>query len=51
LLVLLQDALLGGRIGRVGKHALAVQLRELVQMRYPRRLIIGGQGRSRGGGG
>jgi len=47
----LQDALLGGRIGGVGKHALAVQLRELVQMRYPRRLVIGGLGRSRGGGG
>jgi len=37
----LQDALLGGRIGRVGKHALVMQLRELVQLRYPWRLIIG----------
>ena len=50
LLVLLQDAPLGGRIGVVGKHALVVQLRELVQLRYPRRLIIGGQRRSWGGG-
>ena len=47
----MQDTLLGGRIVGVGKHALAVQLRELVQMRYPRRLVIGSQGRSRGGGG
>ena len=51
MLLLLQDALLGSRIGSVGKHALAVQLRELVQMRYPRRLVVGGLGRSRGGGG
>ena len=37
---LFQDAPLGGRVGSVGKHALAVQLRELVQLRYPRRLVI-----------
>ena len=51
MLLLLQDALLGGRIGSVGKHALAVQPRELAQMRYPRRLVIGGLGRSRSGAG
>jgi hypothetical protein len=33
--VLLQDALLGGRIGGVGKHALIVELCELLQARYP----------------
>jgi hypothetical protein len=48
--VLFQDAPLGGRIGGVGKHALVVQLRELVQLRYPRCLIIRGRGR-RGRGG
>ena len=42
---LFQDAPLGGRVGIVGKHALAVQLRELVQVRYPRRLVIRGRGR------
>ena len=47
----MQDTLLGGRIVGVGKHALAVQLRELVQMRYPRRLVIGGRGGSCGGRG
>ena len=51
LLVLFQDAPLGGRVGSVGKHALAVQLRELVQVRYPRRLVIRGRRRRRGRGG
>jgi hypothetical protein len=51
MLVLLQDAPLGGRVRGVGKHALIVQLRELVQVRYPWRLVIGGLGRRRGGGG
>src|SRR6185437_675226 len=37
--------------GSVGKHALAVQLRELVQVRYPRRLVIRGRRRRRGRGG
>ena len=44
---LFQDAPLGGRVGSVGKHALAVQLRELVQLRYPRRLVIRGRRRRR----
>jgi len=35
LLVLFQDAPLGIRIGIIGEHALAVQLRELAQLRYP----------------
>jgi len=48
---LFQDAPLGGRVGSVGKHALAVQLRELVQVRYPRRLVIRGRRRRRGRGG
>jgi hypothetical protein len=52
---LFQDAPLGGRVGSVGKHALAVQLRELVQVRYPRCLVIRGRGlrrrRGRGRGG
>ena len=48
---LFQDAPLGGRVGIVGKHALAVQLRELMQVRYPRRLVIRGRGRRRGRGG
>jgi hypothetical protein len=30
-----EDALLGGRIVSVGKHTLVMQLRELVQVRYP----------------
>ena len=32
----------------VGKHALVVQLRELVQLRYSRCLVIRGQGRGKG---
>ena len=51
MLVPFQDAPLGGRVGSVGKHALAVQLRELVQVRYPRRLVIRGRRRRRGRGG
>ena len=51
LLVLFQDAPLGGRVGSVGKHALVVQLRELVQLRYPRSPVIRGRGRRRGRGG
>ena len=47
---LFQDAPLGGRVGSVGKHALAVQLRELVQVRYPRCLVIRGRRRRRGRG-
>jgi hypothetical protein len=35
----------------VGKHALVVQLRELVQMRYPGRLVVRGRRRRRGRGG
>ena len=50
LFVLFQDALLGGRIVSVGEHSLVVQLRQLVQLRYPRRLVIRGRGRSRGRG-
>ena len=48
-----QDAPLGGRIGSVGKRALLVQLRELVQLRYPRCPVIRapGRGRRRGRGG
>jgi len=49
--VLFQDAALGGRIGSVGQYALAVQLRKLVQVRDPRRLVIGARGRRRGRGG
>ena len=45
MLVLFQDAPLGGRIGSVGKHALVVQLRELVQLRYPGRLVVRGRRR------
>ena len=51
MLVLFQDALLGGRIVSVGEHALVVQLRELVQLRYPRRGVIRGRSRGRGGSG
>ena len=29
----------GGRVGSVGKHALVMQLRELMQLRYPRFLV------------
>ena len=47
---MLQDAPLGGGVGGVGEHALFVQLRELVQVRYPRRLLIRGRGRGRGRG-
>jgi hypothetical protein len=50
LFFLFQDAPLGGRVVSVGKHALTVQLRELVQVRYPRRLVIRGR-RRRGRGG
>jgi len=50
LLVLFQDAPLGGRIGSVGKHALVVQLCELVQLRYPRCPVIRGRGQRRGRG-
>jgi len=45
LILLVQDALLGRREGSIGKHALVVQLRELVQLRYPRRLVIRSHGR------
>src|SRR5580692_6112543 len=46
-----QDALLSRRIVSVGEHALVVQLRELMQLRYPRRLVIRGRGRRRRRGG
>ena len=51
LLVVVQDALLGGRVVGVGEHTLFVQPCELVQLRYPRGLVICGRGRRRGGGG
>jgi Aspartate/ornithine carbamoyltransferase, Asp/Orn binding domain len=53
LVLVLDDPLLGGRIVSVGKDALVVQLRELAQLRYPRRVIIGTRGRGLGrvGGG
>jgi hypothetical protein len=48
LFVLCEDALLGGRIVGIGEHTLVVQLRELVQLRYPRRLVIRRRRRRRG---
>ena len=50
LVVLFQDVPLGGLVGGVGEHALLVQLRELAQLRYPRRLVTGGRRRSRSRG-
>jgi hypothetical protein len=47
---LFQDASLGGRISIVRKHALVMQLRQLAQLRYPRRLIIRDHGRGLGRG-
>ena len=49
--LLFQDALLGCRIGSVGKHTLVVQLCQLAQLRYPRRLVIRSRGRGLGRGG
>jgi hypothetical protein len=50
-LVAVQDAPFGSRVSVVGEHAPIVQLRKLVQMRYPRRLVSCGRGRRWGGGG
>src|SRR5215475_11161342 len=51
LLLLLKDAPFGRLIVRVGQHALVVQLGELLQMGYPRRLVGRGRGRGLGGDG
>src|SRR5215813_9120194 len=44
-LLLFEGPPLGCLIVSVGKHALVVQLCELSQLRYPRRLVISGRGR------
>src|SRR5580698_4094151 len=49
--LLFQDALLGGRKGSAGKHPLVVQLCQLAQLRYPRRLVVRSHRRGRGSGG